>query len=112
MRAPRAAKAPASKVPGSKAPRSQQRASSRGAAPRRVAPRSRAVPVPAAAALSSDERKSFLLLLAPVLLITLAVGATQTLGPNEALRRQIAALPQSPDAVRHRLTCPDCSLAS
>jgi uncharacterized protein YijF (DUF1287 family) len=93
------AKAPAAKFPGSKAPRSKalrsqaarRVAASHHATPLPVAP----VPVPAAAVLI-DERKPFLLLLAPVLVLTIAVGVTQTLGPKEALRRQIAALPPFP----------------
>jgi uncharacterized protein YijF (DUF1287 family) len=83
----------ASKVPGSKAPRSPARpvAAPHHAASPAVAP----VPLPTAGVLT-DERTSLLLILAPVLVMTIAVGLTQTLGPKEALRRQIAALPHFP----------------
>jgi uncharacterized protein YijF (DUF1287 family) len=58
-----------------------------------------AVPIRAApglAAVGADERKSFLLIFAPFLLLALAIGIAQTLGPKAALRRQIAALPPLP----------------
>lgn len=44
-------------------------------------------------AYSTDERVSFALLLVPVLLMSFAVGAIQTLAPKDSARRQLALLP-------------------
>ncbi len=96
----RAAKVPSSKatssVTRSKAPRSQAAAKaapsqSTGSPAARVA-----APVAAAGVRKANERAAFLLLLAPVLVMTLAVGLTQMLGPKEYLRRQLAKLPAPP----------------
>ncbi len=81
----------------------QTRAPARGSSARAARPRaSRPVPVavPAATPLlslapvfSRDDGLSLALLLVPVMILTLAVGAVQSFAPSDSARRQLALLP-------------------
>jgi uncharacterized protein YijF (DUF1287 family) len=92
----------------------QARAPSRGPNARAARPRAtRPIPVPTpvaalplslpnpptatesvpAAVFSRDDRLSVALLLVPVMILTLAVGAVQSLAPSDSARRQLALLP-------------------
>jgi uncharacterized protein YijF (DUF1287 family) len=75
--------------------------SARAARPRASRPVPVAIPVAAppttesvaAPLFSRDDRLSVALLLLPVVILTLAVGAVQSLGPSDSARRQLALLP-------------------
>jgi uncharacterized protein YijF (DUF1287 family) len=62
------------------------------AKPRRQGPRRPRAPQPTSL-YSKDDRNAILLLLAPFVLLLVALGATQVLVPLDALRRQLALLP-------------------
>lgn len=81
-----------------RAPSAALRAGASGTSARKAAPASTASPPERAAAVASiafprEDRQSLALLLAPVVVMTLALGAMQSLAPTDAARRQLALLP-------------------
>jgi uncharacterized protein YijF (DUF1287 family) len=56
-------------------------------------PSPRAAPTTSASPPSRDDRRSLVLLALPVIILTFALGAVQSLAPNDSARRQLALLP-------------------